>query len=93
MILNIYSVKDKKIGYMNTWFCINDNAAKRNFDDAINDSRSELNRHPYDMELWKVGTWNDATAEIISKVEYLASGADYYKEKTTIQEKGETDGE
>lgn len=86
MEYNVYSVKDKKIGYMNTWCAENDNVAKRDFGDAINDPRSTLNRHPYDMELWRVGTWNDKTAEIKSDIEYLCSGVDYYVERKENKE-------
>jgi len=93
MITKLYSVKDKKVGYMNTWAELNDNAAKRDFGDAINDERSTLNKHPYDMELWRVGTWNDETAELISDIEYLASGVDFYKENTKKEKKEENVGE
>lgn len=80
MTINLYAVKDVKVGFMNTWGEINDAAAKRDFDDAINHSQSALNKHPHDMQLYKVGTWNDQTGELTSEVKYLASGADYFKE-------------
>ena len=89
MKINLYSVKDKKVGYMNTWGELNDNAAKRDFADAINDTRSTLNKHPYDMELYRVGIWDDQTGEIKADFEYLASGVDYYKEKPTEVKDGE----
>ena len=91
MTINLYSVKDVKVGFMNTWGEINDTAAKRDFGDAINNSQSVLNKHPLDMQLFKVGTWNDQTGELTSKVEYLASGADFYKEenKNGIHTSGE----
>ena len=51
MTINLYSVKDVKVGFMNTWGEINDAAAKRDFGDAINNSQSTLNKHPLDMQL------------------------------------------
>ena len=95
MTINLYAVKDVKVGFMNTWGEVNDAAAKRDFGDAINNSQSTLNKHPHDMQLFKVGTWNDQTGELTSKVEYLASGTDYYKEDNnngvyTIREQNTT---
>lgn len=89
MKINLYSVKDKKVGYMNTWGELNDNAAKRDFEDAINDPRSTLNKHPYDMELYRVGTWDDATGAVEANFEYLASGVDYFKSKPVEVKDGE----
>lgn len=90
MKINLYSVKDTKVGFMNTWGELNDNAAKRDFKEAINDPRSVLNKHPYDMELYLVGTWDDQTGELTSSVSYLASGKDFYEETYKKEEK---DGE
>ena len=81
----IYTVKDKKGIHLNIFTQESDNIAIRNFSDAINDKNSILNKHPYDMELWRLGSWDKRTGTLKEEqATYLASGKDFAKENNTI---------
>ena len=83
----IYTVKDKKGIHLNIFTQESDNIAIRNFSDAINDKNSILNKHPYDMELWRLGSWDKRTGTLKEEqATYLASGKDFAKENNTITE-------
>ncbi len=63
MILNIYSVKDVKVGVFKTPFFQNSNVeAIRSFQQAVQDENSVLNKYPADFELWHIGGFDDDTA-------------------------------
>lgn len=80
MKINIYAVKDTVQGaFMQPFYLQNDNVAKRAFEMAINDPNSNWNKMPKDLQLFKLGEYDDETGVIISKPEYLAKGADYVK--------------
>ena len=79
---NLYSVKDIKGIYMDIFPMVNDEVAKRTFADALNDKNSIIAKHPTDMELYRIGTWDDRKGEITPDKEYLCNGNDYYKGET-----------
>lgn len=62
--MSIYSIKDVKIGYGMPFMLVNDLVATRTFTELINDTSTEVSKHPLDMELWKVGEWDEATGTI-----------------------------
>lgn len=79
MILNIYSVKDSAVGrYSSTPFMLeNDEVAKRTFSTAINSgTQSQVAIYYKDMQLWRLGEFDDKTGEINSDVEFICSGVD-----------------
>ena len=84
MKMNVYSVKDNKVGFSNVWYANNDNEAIRNFEDALNDERSALSKHPLDMELYGIGTWEDQTGTMTSEVRYITNGTEKYKPKNKL---------
>lgn len=76
--IKIYAVKDTVQGaFMQPFYLQNDNVAKRAFSMAINDQASNWSKMAKDLQLYKLGEYDDETGIILSKVEYLAKGADY----------------
>lgn len=77
MIYKMYAVKDTKIGYQSPFLQVSEAVAKRSFKEAVNDTRSEMNRHPEDIELWKVGDYDDQTGKITGQEpKYIIGGKD-----------------
>ena len=74
MKLGIYSIKDTKIGFMNPFYQNNDEVALRTFKNACNDTQpTAANINPEDKELYKLGTFDDSTGEVIGKCEFMAT--------------------
>lgn len=67
MIHRIFTVHDNAIdAFLRPFFAITSGEAERIFTDTINDVSSPFNRHPADYTLFEVGTYDDATAIIVS---------------------------
>lgn len=67
MILEVYSIRDAKAEYFNTpFFQKTKGEAIRNFSNAVNDEKTQLNQHPEDFDLWKIGQWDDQKGQIVS---------------------------
>jgi len=78
MKLGIYSIKDTKIGYMKPFYTHNDAVALRDFENAVNDKQVNIvNQNKDDMELWRLGDFNDETGEIKNYTAYLAKANDF----------------
>lgn len=61
----MYSFRDIKLGYMLPWAQPNDDCAIRVAKLAIRDPQSDyIYRYRTDLELWRVGQWDDRTGEI-----------------------------
>ena len=59
-IKNIYAVYDEKSESYNAPFPLaTDGLAKRSFEDACKDSRTDLYKYPGDFTLYCVATWDD----------------------------------
>ena len=57
---NIYAIYDEKAESYNTPFPIQtDGLAKRSFDDACKDVRTDLYKYPGDFTLYCIATWDD----------------------------------
>lgn len=66
MQMNVYSIHDRAAGvYTRPFFMQADAAALRSFQDLAADKEHEISRHPGDYTLFRVGLWNDNTAEIM----------------------------
>lgn len=60
MKLNVYAIKDIKVGAFKTpFFNQNDAEAIRSVTMVVNDDQSLLNKFPEDFELWKIAEWSD----------------------------------
>lgn len=66
MIIGIYTVFDSKSGaYMQPFFSANDQTARRAIHDVVQDPDHTFNKHSEDYTLFDIGSFDDATAEII----------------------------
>lgn len=77
--LKIYAIKDVKVGnYSSTPFMLdNDDVAIRAFKTSINsNSQSQICMYYEDMQLWRLGEFDDKTGVINSEVEFIANGPD-----------------
>lgn len=72
---NVYTIKDAKSGTFATpFFSINDATATRSFQQAANDQNTTINQFPEDYALYKLGEFNDESAEFISHLpEFVAN--------------------
>lgn len=64
MNMNIYAIKDTKTQYKNVMILQNDAVALRTFKALADDPHSEIHTYADDMELWKLGTWDNITGQI-----------------------------
>ena len=90
MKLGIYCIKDTAVGrFSSTPFMLdNDVVAKRTFGLAINSgSQSQVAVCYKDMQIWKLGDFDDKTGELTNDIYLVANGVDV-KEVS----KGEEDG-
>lgn len=63
MKLNIYSIFDNASGlYSRPWFAASDAEASRAFSDIATDAEHPVGQHPEDYTLYRLGTFDDATA-------------------------------
>ena len=68
MIVKLYAVLDQASGvYDGPVPAQSDQLALRNFGDMCKNPDSAIGKHPSDFSLWNVGTWNDATGEIVTE--------------------------
>ena len=60
MKMGMYAIRDAAIGVYKPPFVQHNNAhAMRNFGDLANDPNTEINKHPSDYCLVRVGEWDD----------------------------------
>lgn len=79
MILNIYSVRDNKVGFMNPTVEGSDAIAIRNFEFAVKNSKSLLNSHPQDFDLYKIGSFDSDSGAISGCLpEFVFSASDIF---------------
>ena len=73
MEMGVYSVKDNKTGNMRVpFYSPDDIQAKRSFYQAIKDPQSQLSVFINDFELWKFGTYDEATGDFtLGKPEFI----------------------
>lgn len=76
--MRIYSFRDVKIGYMEPFLQINDTVAIRTFTATLNDenSRQLIRKYKEDIELWRLGEYDEETGTIQPNKEYLIGGKD-----------------
>ena len=69
MKINIYAVKDTVVGaMMNPFYMHNDEQAKRSFKNACNNEANEFAKIKKDLQLFKLGNYDDETGNIESKI-------------------------
>lgn len=81
MEIKLYSIKDTKMGFQQV-FCLPNNAsAIRWFGDTVTNKDHPMNRHPEDYQIFSIGTLDDQTGEIKSKVEFLENASSFTSSK------------
>lgn len=79
MINGIFAIKDKKSFFWKPFCQPNDLVAIREFDNMVNSGNEFMQQNYADMDLYKLGTYNDETGVIESNVEFVCSGSDVKK--------------
>lgn len=79
MNYGIYAIKDVKVGFMQPFIQVNDAVAVREFRNIVNTHSSMVSANHTDMELYKLGTYNQDTGSIESNVSFLIKGVDVYE--------------
>lgn len=80
MIQGIYVVKDEKVGFLQVMQDSNDATAMRNFEFAVTKSDSMFAANKADFRLYKLGTFDTLTAEIVlESTPTLLVSADSFK--------------
>lgn len=74
MILELYSIKDTKVGFKVPFAQANIEQAKRTFKWLASDDESEIKKSPADFELWRTGVFDDVTGAIAGKPEFVMNG-------------------
>lgn len=77
MKFKIYSIKDTKIGFMQPFYQSNDAVAVRAINNAVNAKEiNNINQNADDMELWKLGEFDDQTGQITSDIKFIVKAID-----------------
>lgn len=65
IIQRMYTIRDNKAEcYLSPFFFQRDGEAIRAFDDVVNKSGSQINAHPEDFSLFKVGEFDQDTGSV-----------------------------
>lgn len=82
MRLKIYAIKDTKVAFMTPVYYQNDAVAMRDVKNAVNDPKENIiNKNIDDIQLWKLGEFDDQTGEIISQIEFVANAIELKETK------------
>lgn len=83
MKLNIYAIKDTvQQAFMNPFYLQNDQIAMRSFKNTIqSETMNQIKMNAKDMQLYKLGEFEEETGLIISKIEFLVDGNQYIEKK------------
>ena len=79
MKINLYSVKDCKIGFNTLFDAPNNACAIRMFADSVNKPDTPLAQHPEDYQLFFIGTRDDETGDLESKPTFLENATAFTK--------------
>lgn len=79
--MNIYSIKDTKVGFTSVFTAPNNFVAIRMFADTAKDGQSLIAMHPEDFELYNLGKLNDESGQIEPEVTYLERAQSFMKGK------------
>lgn len=75
MDLKVYAVKDTVSGsFMQPFYLSNDEVAKRSFSIACKDEKSNYFAIAKDLQLYRVGKFNDESGELSPDCEFLMNG-------------------
>lgn len=75
MITKVFAIKDRKSTFWSPFTSVNEHVAKRDFTVSI--ARDQRMRDiATDLELYRIGEYDDSNAVITSDIEYICSGID-----------------
>lgn len=74
--MNMYAMRDIKIGYMEPTLQQNDTIAIRNFEATIRQEKYLISQYKQDIELWRIAEYNETNGDIVPNKEFLISGKD-----------------
>lgn len=78
--MKLYAFKDVKIGFMEPFLQHNDETAIRVFKITLDDedptNQHLMRKYKHDIELWKLGEYDETTGDIIPDKQYLIGGKD-----------------
>lgn len=78
MNINVYSVKDSKVGFGTPIACINDEMALRQFIGSVRaETPNVCNTYPEDKSFWKLGSFDEATGVFTCDLRELAKAEIY----------------
>lgn len=72
----LYSFKDVKIGFMDPMIQQSELVAMRTFKITVENEKNIASKYKEDLELWKIGEWNETTGEIKPDLKYIMGGKD-----------------
>lgn len=80
MNLGVYTIRDKKVGYLNPTFEQNDEVAARNFVHAVKTSGTILTSHREDFALYCIGMFDTVSARFVlnDTPELVINGGDIF---------------
>lgn len=87
MIQKMFAVRDSKAqAFLQPFFSVQNGSAIRAFQDACGDEKSPFARHSEDFILYELGTFNDATGEMVSlmPIKMLGCASDFVVRQTTV---------
>lgn len=76
MIINVYAMKDARLGWLQPTFEPNDEVAFRNFEHAVQTSGTIMTSHKTDFSLYKIGTFDTESGLINSCIPEFIVGGD-----------------
>lgn len=78
MVLKMYCIYDRKSAiHQPPQFCHNTGHALRMYRDIFSDPKSQLHRYPEDFQIFEIGGFDDATANVMQITPHLiCSGTD-----------------
>lgn len=88
-MMYLYSVKDVKVGFMTPKPAVSDGQIIRLFVSAVMDDQegNEFSLYADDMELWRVGKFNEETGQLLPESpKFICSGRQYKHMKIEVND-------
>lgn len=80
MNIELYSMKDTKLGkYCTPFQAPNKEIAKRMLQSTIMAGGNNIAEFPEDFQLYKIGTFNEDTAELQTDIKFVANATEFKK--------------
>ena len=85
MTFGVFSIYDAAtLVYSAPFVSQTNESAMRTFGDAAKDNQTNINKHPADFSLFRVGTWDDDNGKLKPEEHFqLARGTDYHDPEST----------